>query len=129
MTDGLINEYYNQLLNSKSPHLVLAKIFRQLFSRELRKSEWGQLGKLTNLYGKWTVLEAMIRAAMNSNFLSDSPWGYFTSICITISKEDRESLENLERIRTLQLQTKKLVEELSKPNVKLKYRKEDYLEK
>ncbi len=128
MTDeSLINQYYTKLLESKTPHLVLGQIFKQIFSRDLQSREWAQLGKLTRIYGKWLVLEAFIRAGINQGFNSESPWGYFNSICLSISKEDRDSLEYLEKIRVVQQETAKLIEELEKPRRRLKLRESTFL--
>lgn len=126
MTEGLINEYYDQLMKSKMPHLVLGKIFKQIFGRELRRNEWSQLGKLTNLYGKWIVLESFIRSAVNPNFDNTNPWGYFNAVCLSVSKESRDSLENLEQVRQLQKATQDLVAELTKPHGKVKTKKKDF---
>ena len=127
MTDSLIEIYYDKLMKTKTPNIILAGIFRELFNRDLKKSEWGQLGKFINLYGKFIVLEAFIRASINIGFDSSSPWGYFNSICLSISKENREYLDVLEDTRRIQKLTNDILEELNKPRNKIKYRKQDYL--
>ena len=125
--ESLINTYYDKLLTSKTPTIVLASAFRDLFNRDLQKSEWSRIGKLVNIYGKWLVLESFIRASINTNFDTTSPWSYLSAICLNLSKDDKESLEELEKVRQLKEKTQNLLDELSKPTKKIKTRKRDYL--
>ncbi len=127
-TESLIDQFYNKLLNAKTPHLILGQIYKQLFQRDLQSKDWAQLGKLTNLYGKWVVLEAMLRASMQPNFDATSPWGYFHTICLSLSKESREDLEHLEKIKQLKEYTETLVSELMKEHKVKKIRGKEYLE-
>ena len=124
---SLIEQYYTKLMSTSTPNLILASAFREIFNRDVKQTEFSRLGKLIKLYGKWTVLESFIRAGINPNFDSASPWNYLSAICLNISKESKENLEDLEKIRQIKEKTQKLLEELNKPSKKIKIRKREYL--
>ena len=125
--EGLVNDYYERLLKTKTPNLVLASAFRDIFNRDLQKKDWPSLGKVINLYGKWTVLEAFIKAGINPSFDNTTPWGYINTICLNISKDSKENLEELEKVRQIKEKTQSLINELEKPHKPIKPRKRDYL--
>lgn len=125
--DGLITQYYDRLLKTKNPSLVLSSAFKDIFNRELRPKEWSSLGKLINLYGKWIVLESFIKAGINPNFDNSAPWGYLNTVCLSISKDSKESLEELEKIRQVKEKTQSLINDLEKVHKPVKPRKKDFL--
>lgn len=124
--EGLINSYHDKLLKTSTPHLILATAFKDTLGRDLKKTEWAQLKKLINVYGKWIVLESMIRTAISTTFDNDkSPFGYLNAVCMSISKENLENLKVLERSRLQKEKTSIMLEELSKPNPDLKLKEFD----
>lgn len=83
-------ELYEQLENTKDDkkHLVLAKVFRTVFNRDLKSKEWGFLRRLQKIYGSDTVFWALL-----SSFHIDSsgqPLKYVTAVCKGMAKEEAE---------------------------------------
>lgn len=118
-----INDYISKLAETDSPHLILAQIFKLLFEQEMQKNDWGMLRKKINIYGKWNVLEAFLRASGNTNFSVSSGkyWGYLNAILVSLVNEEvKDAEKNVES--KLQIErTAELVKSLSKKH-KIKLR-------
>jgi len=84
------HEIYARLLNSSdgNVHLVLAELFRLVYNRGVRKSEWGSLRKLIRIYGAEVVYWATLHSA-NANS-SGNVFSYISKVCIGILNEKSE---------------------------------------
>ena len=84
----MVQQIYKDLLKAdkKAEHLILARLFKMVFGRSLRTTEWGHLRKLINLYGAETVYWAMLNS-MNID-ASGKPLAYVTKVCIGLLQEE-----------------------------------------
>lgn len=114
-----VEDYIKSLATTEKPYLILASVFKMLFKRELSQRDWGQLGRLINIYGRWRVLESFLKASVVEGFdpSGKNVWGYFSTICISSLEEDRKSEELLIKNRKIQEEmneeTMRLIRELS----------------
>jgi hypothetical protein len=130
MTDeGVLNNYIEKLVNTDSPHLILASIFKVLFDRDLQAREWGQLRKMINLYGRWRLLEALLRAGSNQTFDPNGKncWAYFNTICISLIEDEKDLQESIFKCKRQKEDTQKLIEDLSTKREKIKIKDKTWL--
>lgn len=83
----MVQQIYKDLLKAdkKTEHLVLARLFKKVFGRALRTTEWGHLRKLINLYGAETAYWAILNS-MNID-ASGRPLVYVSKVCIGMLRE------------------------------------------
>lgn len=81
---------YKQLIETeeKSRYLVLAKVFKEVFGRKIRRNEWGFLRKLVNLYGSESVFWGIMSSINISS--EGTPLKYVATVCRNTTKEDLE---------------------------------------
>lgn len=84
----MVQQIYKDLLKAdkKTEHLILSRLFRRVFGRALRTTEWGHFRKLINLYGAETVYWAVLNS-MNID-ASGKPLAYVTKVCIGLLQEE-----------------------------------------
>jgi len=77
----MVGKFLSQLnQNEKGSHLILARVFSEIFGRKLRNEEWGWLRRLIKLYGSETVFWALLSSVGISN--TNKPLAYVSKICI-----------------------------------------------
>jgi hypothetical protein len=98
MKENIVQDYYQKLIQSETPHLILASFYTALFDKELQNSEWGMLRRLIKLYGREVVFDALVRTASSTTVdTSKSLWPYVNSVAIgltdTANKVTKQSIE------------------------------------
>lgn len=89
--DGLIPQYLEKLAKSDEPHYILASIYCTLFNKRMEPVDWGQLRRLINIYGRWIVLEAILRSSLAELDFGKNIWAYFNVVCVTLIGQQKES--------------------------------------
>ena len=83
-------EIYNRILTTdeKSHHLHLAGLFKLVFNRNLKTSEWGFLRKLIRIYGS----EVVYWGLLGSSNIRDTgnPLAYVSKVCAGVLKNQTE---------------------------------------
>jgi hypothetical protein len=117
----------------QSANRVLASIFRLLFDRNLEQPEWGRLGKLCKVYGKWRVLDSFLSASNTENFVagvygSDSKiWNYFSAVCLSMVNEEIAYQKQLQQRIATQEDTLEIIRELSQTPAILELKDTEWL--
>ena len=77
--ENIAEYYFEQLHNSTSPGVVLAKLFCQLFDKEINKSDFVTFGRLVKLYGRFITYFAILDfyGVPDANALDPLPLLYF----------------------------------------------------
>ena len=70
---------------SKDEYLILAKLFKLVFGRDLRITEWGFFRKLVNIYGYEIVYYALLGSVHISG--TGTPLAYVSKVCMGILQE------------------------------------------
>ena len=103
-------EIYTRLLVSgNGEHLILAELFKLVFNRNLKPTEWGFLRKLIKLYGAELVYWSMLNSAGISN--TDNPLPYVMKVCVGTLK--RETIFTGSDKASLSRQTQALLNEMT----------------
>lgn len=103
-------EIYTRLLVSGSgKHLILAELFKLVFNRALKPTEWGFLRKLIKLYGAELVYWSILNSANISN--THNPLAYVMKVCIGTLKREIVSVSSDKK--SLSRQTQNLLNEMT----------------
>lgn len=102
----LAQKIYIKLQESEesSHHLPLSTLFKSVFGRKLRTTEWGHFRKLINLYGSEIVYWALLASSNIDS--SGKPLLYVTKVCVGMLKETAQTQPHEDTA------TKELLEEL-----------------
>jgi hypothetical protein len=125
--DGLINEYIAKLTDTKTPHLILASVYKSLFDKDLQAKDWPQLQRLIKIYGRWRVFESFLKASSNFKFdTTANVWGYFNAICVSLLEEEKQNSASIFKVQQEKELTQKILNDLGKRN-KLKLKDKAWL--
>jgi hypothetical protein len=84
---------------------------------------------MINLYGRWRLLEALLRAGSNQTFDPNgkNTWGYFNTICIGLIGDEKDLQESIFKYKRQKEDTQKLIEDLSTKRDKIKIKDKTWL--
>lgn len=127
--DGLINEYLSKLTETERPDLILASMIHTLFNYQMVQRDWPQLGRLVKIYGRWRMLEAVLKASNNTNFDMNgaNAWGYFNAICMGILDDEKASDQSVFKAKKEKEETLELIESLKKRPAKIRLKDKTWL--
>ncbi len=119
----IVDRYAKLLENAKNPQGVLGNMLGEIYELEQENRNYSFLGRLTKLYGKWRVFEAILRIS-TTEIKPTEPgfWGYISTVCSNFAAEDRKTQEQATKGRMNKEQTVELLTELAQeiPKFKLK---------
>lgn len=114
MDDGIINTYIQSLDTSTRPHILIGEIYSSIFNRKMESRDYAQVGRLVKVYGRWRVLDALLRSSGVEINDEKGIWPYVNVVCASLVKEEQEASTSVFNAIKEREKTQKLIDSLKK---------------